>query len=52
MDNLVKRVTVIRRNGEAHQAVDVYEKPRKKRRRVSVLSRPFAKAAERLVGRR
>jgi hypothetical protein len=49
MDNLVKRVTVIHRSGDAQQAVDVYEKPRKKRRKVSVLSRPFAKAAERLV---
>jgi Family of unknown function (DUF6312) len=49
MDDLVKRVTVIQRNGDDRQAVAVYEKPQKKRRKVSILARPFAKAAKRLV---
>ena len=49
MDSLVKRVTVIQRSGDTRQPVDVYEKARKKGRKVSVLTRPFAKAANRVV---
>ena len=49
MDNIVRRVIVIQRSGDNRQAVEVYAKPRKKRRKVSVLTRPLAKAARRLV---
>lgn len=49
MDSLVKRVTVIQRSGDNAEPVEVYQEPRKKRRKVSVLARPLARAARRLV---
>jgi hypothetical protein len=49
MDKLVRRVTVIQRSGDERHAVDVYEQPRKKRRKVSVWTRPFERAARRLI---
>ena len=49
MDSLVKRITVIQRSGDKPEAVDVYEEPRKKRRKVSVLARPLERAARRLI---
>jgi uncharacterized protein DUF6312 len=51
MDKLVKRVTVIQRNGGENQpeAVAVYQEPRKDRAKVSVLTRPFEQGARRLL---
>jgi hypothetical protein len=51
MDKLVKRVTVIQRSadGRESQAVAVYQEPRKGRGKVSVWTRPFERAARRLV---
>jgi Family of unknown function (DUF6312) len=49
MDNtLIRRITVIEQSGENPQAVTVYRQPRK-RRRVSVVLRPFHQAARHLV---
>jgi hypothetical protein len=49
MDKLVKRVTVIDRSGGDRQprTVTVYKEPRKDRPRVSILTRPFERAARR-----
>jgi hypothetical protein len=49
MDSLVKRVTVIQRRDDKPEAVEVYEEPRKKRRKVSVFARPLERAARRLI---
>jgi hypothetical protein len=51
MDKLVKRVTVIERSGDDRQsqAVTVYQAPREGRGKVSVWTRPFERAARRLV---
>src|SRR5690242_18511541 len=45
---LISRITVIRRGDEGPQAVTVYRAPRR-RRRVSLLSRPFERAARELL---
>jgi hypothetical protein len=50
MDQLVKRVTVIQRSGDGQRkAVTAYQEPRKRRGKVSVWTRPFERAAKRLV---
>jgi hypothetical protein len=51
MDQLVKRVTVIQRGGDdqPNKAVTVYQESRKKRGKVSIWTRPFERAARRLV---
>jgi Family of unknown function (DUF6312) len=50
MDDLVKRVTVVRRSGDETQprAVVVYREPRKHRAKVSVLTRPLERGARHL----
>jgi hypothetical protein len=45
---LIRRITVIRRGDEGQQSVTVYRAPRR-RRRVSLLSRPFERAARELL---
>ena len=47
-EDLVSRITVIQRKGEHSDAVTVYRQPRK-RRKISVLGRPFEKAARSLI---
>jgi len=49
MDPLVKRVVVIQRSSDEPHAVAVFEQPRKKRRKVSVWTRPLERAARRLI---
>ena len=49
MDKLVNRVTVVQRHGDTRQAVTVYEKKPKSRRRVSMLTRPLERTARQLV---
>ena len=49
MDKLVRRVTVVQRSSDDPQAVAVFEQPRKKRRKVSVWTRPLERAARRLI---
>jgi hypothetical protein len=50
MDRLVRRVTVIQREGDnQRQAVTVYREPRKGRGKVSIWTRPFERGARRLV---
>src|SRR5262249_20861803 len=49
MDSLVKRVTVIQRSGDKTEPLEVYQEPRKKRRKMSVVARPLERAARRLV---
>jgi Family of unknown function (DUF6312) len=49
MDSLVKRVTVIKRSGDKTEALEVYQEPRKSRRKVSVVARPLERAARRLM---
>jgi Family of unknown function (DUF6312) len=50
MDNLVRRVTVIQRDGEhgSRHANTVYRKSGKNRAKVSVWTRPFERGAKRL----
>jgi hypothetical protein len=47
MAELIRRITVIQRSGDAVAPVTVYREPRK--RKVSRLSRPVERAARRLV---
>ena len=47
-EDLISRITVIQRKGEHSDAVTVYRQPRK-RRKISVLGRPFEKAARSLI---
>jgi Family of unknown function (DUF6312) len=49
MDDRVKRVIVINRQGDTRQASTVYEEPRKGRGRVSMLTRPLERTARQLV---
>jgi hypothetical protein len=48
MAKLISRITVIQRDGEHPEAVTVYRQPRK-RRKVSVLTRPIERLSRRLV---
>jgi hypothetical protein len=47
-DELIKRVTVIQRTGEKPEPVIVEKEPRR-RRKTSVFTRPFERAARRLI---
>jgi hypothetical protein len=50
MDDLVRRVTVVRRSGDESEprAVVVYREPRKHRAKVSVVTRPLERGARHL----
>jgi len=51
MDKLVKRVTLIKRNGAGTEAVRIYSsaKDNKKKRKLSALTKPFERVARKLV---
>lgn len=49
MDQIVRRITVIHRDATEPRPLAVYEKPRKKRRKVSTWSRPLERAARHLM---
>ena len=47
-EELIKRITVIQRTGETPEAVIAQKEPRR-RRKTSVLTRPFERAARQLI---